>query len=103
MANLESIDTCTNSIESVIPDETLDDLILNAIISICNNKRRSDSNSIIEYKIRELRNYDITHTRVETRLFLLTIDKKFDVKYPSRKTSYRIRAESEQDFSSLKM
>ena len=31
MANIEPIDTCTNSIESVIADETLDDLILNAI------------------------------------------------------------------------
>ena len=39
MAHLESIDTCTNSIKSVITDETLDDLILNAIISIRNNKK----------------------------------------------------------------
>ena len=40
MANLKSIDTCTNSTESVIADKkTLDDLILNAIISIRKNKK----------------------------------------------------------------
>ena len=38
MAYLESIDTCTNSVKSLITDEILDDLILNAIISIRNNK-----------------------------------------------------------------
>ena len=64
MAHLESIDTCTN----LITDETLDDLILNAIISIRNNKKRPDSNSIFEYINRELKNSDITHTLVDTRL-----------------------------------
>ena len=68
MAHLESIDTYTNSIKSVITDETLDDLILNAIISIDNNKKRPDSNSIFEYINRELKNSDITHTLVDTRL-----------------------------------
>ena len=68
MAHLESIDTCTDSIKSVITDETLDDLILNAIISIRNNKKRPDSNSIFEYINRELKNSDITHTLVDTRL-----------------------------------
>ena len=48
MAYLESIDTSTNSVKSLITDETLDDLILNAIISIRNNKKRPDSNSIFE-------------------------------------------------------
>ena len=66
MAHLESIDTCTNSINYVITDETLDDLILNAIISTCNNKRRLDFNSIFEYINRELKNSDITHTLVDT-------------------------------------
>ena len=68
MAHLESIDTCTNSIKSVISNETLDDLILNIIISIRNNKKRPDSNSIFEYINRELKNSDITHTLVDTRL-----------------------------------
>ena len=68
MAHLESINTCTDSIKSVITDETLDDLILNAIISIRNNKKRPDSNSIFEYINRELKNSDITHTLVDTRL-----------------------------------
>ena len=56
MTHLESIDTCTNSIKSVISNETLDDLILNAITSIRNNKKRPDSNSIFEYINRELKN-----------------------------------------------
>ena len=76
MANLESIDTCTNSIESIITDETLDDLILNYIISICNNRKRPDSNSIFEYINRELKHFN-----------------------SSGRTSYWIRAESEQDFA----
>ena len=102
MASLEPIDICTNSIESVIVYETLDDFILNVITSIRNNKKRPDSNSIFEYINRELRNSDITHTRVETRLSLLTIDVKLHIKYPSGKTSYWIRAESEQDLFSSK-
>ena len=102
MAYLESIDTCTISIKSVITDETLDDLILNAIISIRNNKKRPDSNSIFECINRELKNFDITHTLVDTRLSLLTVNEKLEIKYPSGKTSYWIRAESEQDLSTFK-
>ena len=102
MAHLESINTYTDSIKFVITDETLDDLILNAIISIRNNKKRPDSNSIFEYINRELKNSDITHTLVDTRLSLLTVDGKLEIKYPSGKTSYWIRAESEQDLSPSK-
>ena len=36
---------------------------------------------------------------VDTRLSLLTVDGKLEIKYPSGKTSYWIRAESEQDLS----
>ena len=39
---------------------------------------------------------------VETRLSLLTVDGKLEIKYPSGKTSYWIRAESEQDLSTSK-
>ena len=99
MATLESIDNRINSIESVIPDETLDDLILNAIISILNSKRPY-SNSI--FLNRELKKSNITYTQVETRLPLLTVDGKLVIKYPSGKASYWIRAESEQDLSSFK-
>ena len=88
MAHLESIDTCTNSIKSVITDETIDDLILNANISIRNNKKRPNSNSIFEYMNRELKNSDITHTLVDTRLYLLIVDGKLEIKYSSGKTSY---------------
>ena len=102
MAHLESIDTCTNSIKSVIFNETLDDLILNVIISIRNNKKRPDSNSIFEYTNRGLKNSDITHTLVDTSLSLLIVGGKFQTKYPSGKTSYWIRAESEQDLSPSK-
>ena len=102
MANLESINTCTNSIESVIADETLDDLILYALISICNNNKRPDSNSIFEYINRELRNSDITHTLVKTRLSLLAAGRKLEIKYPFGKASYWIRAEFQQDLSSSK-
>ena len=102
MANLKSIDTCTNSIESVIADETLIDLILNAMLSIRNNKKRLDSISIFEHISREVRNPDITHTLVETRLSLLTVDGKLEIKYLFEKASYWIRAESQQDLPSSK-
>ena len=102
MANLKSIDTCTNSIESVIADETLVDLILNVMLSIRNNKKRLDSISIFEHISREVRNPDITHTLVETRLSLLTVDGKLEIKYLFEKASYWIRAESQQDLPSSK-
>ena len=102
MTHLESIDTCKNSIKSVITDETLDDLILNAIISIRNKKKRPESNSIFEYINRELKNSDITHTLVDSRLSLLTVDGKLEIKYPSGKTCYWIKAELEQDLSPSK-
>ena len=44
----------------------------------------------------------MTHTRDEIRLSLLTVDGKLVTKYPSGKTSYWIRAESEQDLFSFK-
>ena len=90
-------------VKSVITNETLDDLILDAIISISNNKKRPDSNFIFEYINRELKNSDITHTLVDTRLSLLTVDGKLEIKYPSGKTSYWITAESEQDLSTSKI
>ena len=39
MAHLESINTYTDSIKSVITDETLDDLILNAIYQFVTTKK----------------------------------------------------------------
>ena len=65
-------------------------------------KKRRDSNSIFEYINRELRNSDITQTLVETRLSLLTVDGKLEIKHPSGKTCYWVRAESEQDLCSSK-
>ena len=62
MTNLESIDTCTALIELVIADETIDDLILNVFISICNNMKRSEINSNFEYLNKKLRNSYSAHT-----------------------------------------
>ena len=42
------------------------------------------------------------HTLIETRLSLLTVDGKLEIKYPSEKLSYWIRVESEQDLSLAK-
>ena len=39
---------------------------------------------------------------VDTRLSLLTVDGKLEIQYPSGKTSYWIRADSEQDLSTSK-
>ena len=47
-----------------------------------------------------MRNSDIKHTLAETRLSLLTVDGKLEIKYPLGKASYWIRAESKQDLSS---
>ena len=59
-------------------------------------------NSIFEYLNKNLTNSDSTHTQVKTRLSILTVDAKLDIKYPSVKTSYWIRAKSKQDLSSSK-
>ena len=57
-------------------------------------KKRPESNSNFEYINRELKSSDITHTREEIRLSILTVDGTLVTKYPSGKTSYWIRAES---------
>ena len=61
-----------------------------------------DLTPTLEYINRELKNSDITHTLADTSLSLLTVDEKLEIKYPSGKTSYWIRAESEQDLSPSK-
>ena len=40
------------------------------------------------------------HTHLKSRLSLLTVNVKLDIKYTSGRTSYWIKAESEQDLSS---
>ena len=60
---------------------------------------KKDLTPTLEYINRELKNSDITHTLADTSLSLLTVDEKLEIKYPSGKTSYWIRAESEQDLS----
>ena len=62
-------------------------------------KKGPDSNSIFEYINRELKNSDITHTLVDTRLSLFTVDRKLEIKYPSEKMCNWNRAEAEQDLS----
>ena len=63
---------------------------------------KKDLTPTLEYINRELKNSDITHTLADTSLSLLTVDEKLEIKYPSGKTSYWIRAESEQDLSTSK-
>ena len=57
---------------------------------------------IYDYINRELRNSDITHTLVETRLSRLTADGELEIKCPFGKTPYWIRAKFGQDLSSSK-
>ena len=83
-----SIIKCTNTINSEIAEETSDDLILNGIKSIHCNKKRLDSSSIFNYVNKELGNFDITHTLIETSLSKLTDDGKLETKYPLGKVSY---------------
>ena len=77
----QKIDEDTNCItmetlEETISNNDLDDLILNAIKSILNNKKRPDSSSIYDYLSKSLSNSDITKELISSRINYRTENNK---------------------------
>ena len=91
----QKIDEDTNCItmetlEETITNNDLDDLILNAIKSICNNKKRPDCSSIYDYSSKSLSNSDITKELISSRINYLTENNKLRNKQTNGKDSYFI-------------
>ena len=90
MGNSDSIKGNTSMIDNEITHETLDNIIIEAINTI-RYKKRLDVNSIFEYLNKVLHNSNITSTLADTRLSILTIDRKLEIEYPLRKASYWVK------------
>ena len=91
----QKIDEDTNCItmetlEETITNNDLDDLILNAIKSIRNNKKRPDCSSIYNYLSKSLSNSDITKELISSRINYLTENIKLRNKQTNGKDSYFI-------------
>ena len=75
-------------IDKEITHETLENIIIESINSIL-RKKRSDVNCIFEYLNKELHNWNITFTLIDTSLSTLTIDGKLEIKYPYALESFK--------------
>ena len=76
--------------EEIITNNDLDDLILNAIKSIRNNKKRPDCSSIYDYLSKSLSNSDIRKELISSRINYLTENNKLRNKQTNGKDSYFI-------------
>ena len=90
----QKIDEDTNCITMETLEETitidLDNLILNAIKSIRNSKKRPDFSSIYDYLSKSLSNSDITKELISSRINYLTENNKLRNKQTNGKDSYFI-------------
>ena len=102
----QKIDEDTNCItmealEETIPNNDLDDLILNAIKSIRNSKKRPDCSSIYDYLSKSLSNSDITKELISSRINYLIENNKLRNKQTNGKDSYFILNEESQNKSNI--
>ena len=91
----QKIDEDTNfitmeTLEETITNNDLDDLILNAIKSVRNKKKRPDCSSIYDYLSKSLSNSDITKELIPSRINYLTENNKLRNKQTNGKDSYFI-------------
>ena len=86
------------TLQETITNNDLDDLILNAIKSIRNNKKRPDCSSIYNYLSKSLSNSDITKELISIRINYLTENNKLRNKQKNRKDSYFIINETANTF-----
>ena len=89
-------DITTEAIEEVIANEDLDNLILNAIKSIKNIKKRPDCSVIYDYLIKLLPNSEINEKNISNRLEYLTNHNTLKNKPNDGKDSYFIANETDQ-------
>ena len=90
MANSESVNLNTDVIDTEIAYETLENIIVEAIITIC-HKKKTDVSSIFEYLKKDLHNSNITSILIDARLSTLTVDGKLEIKYPLGKATYWVK------------
>ena len=87
---MDDVDTnciAMETLEEAITNDALDDLSLNAIKSIRNNKKRPDCYSIYDYLSKSLSNSDITKQLISSRLTYLTENNKLKNKQTNGKDS----------------
>ena len=70
-----------------ITHETLDNIIIEAINTICCKTKETNLNSVFEYLNKELHNSNITFTRLST----VTINGKLEIKYLLGKADYWVK------------
>ena len=78
------------TLEEAITNDALDDLLLNAIKSLRNDKKRPDCYSIYDFLSKSLSNSDITKQLISSRLTYLTKNNKLKNKQTNGKNSYFI-------------
>ena len=78
------------TLEETITNNDFDDLILNAIKSIRNNKKRPDCSSIYDYLSKSLSNSDITKELISSRINYLTENNKLRKKQTNGEDSHFI-------------
>ena len=83
-------DITTETINEAIVNEVLDNLILNAIKSIRNIKKRPDCSVIYDYLIKLLPNSDINEKNISNRLEYLTNNKTLKNRPNNGKDSYSL-------------
>ena len=90
-------DITTETIDEAIANEDLDNLILNAIKSIRNIKKRPDCSVIYDYLIKLLPNSEINEKNISNRLEYLTNNNTLKNKPNNGKDSYFIVNETDQN------
>ena len=94
-------DITIETTDEAIANEDLDNLILNAIKSIRNIKKRPDCSVIYDYLIKLLPNSEINKERISNRLEYLTNNNTLKNKPNNGKDSYFIVNETDQNMARL--
>ena len=76
-------------LENQVNIESFDDIIINVITSITQNKLNVDESSITQQLIKNLEPHDVTEEFIKDRLAILTLKRKIEkVKYDGGKNYY---------------
>ena len=94
-------DITTETIDEETANEDLDNLILNAIKSIRNIKKRPDCSVIYDYLIKLLPNSEINEKNISNRLEYLTNNNTLKNKPNNGKGSYFIVNETDQNMPDI--
>ena len=95
--NSFKIDISTETIDEAIVNEDLENLVLNSIKSIRNNKNRPNCSIIYDYLSKLLPNSEINKKNISTQLEYLTNNNTLKNKLNSGKDSYFVVNETDQN------